>query len=152
MKAKAKIEKSNKDDSLFGLLSSYKQFNSYVRVFDDEEHDEIILAITSNPKFWKNMPESYLSLKELKRLELGVDKLSIKYVEPSHILKTLGPSLGLKIGSDKLTTDDSLKEKGYYCIKISRKSMPKVIKGVKQLINMSPQKKYEILEKSLFSE
>jgi hypothetical protein len=84
MKAKAKIEKSNKDDSLFGLLSSYKQFNSYVRVFDDEEHDEIILAITSNPKFWKNMPESYLSLKELKRLELGVDKLSIKYVEPSH--------------------------------------------------------------------
>jgi hypothetical protein len=37
MKKKGKSDNSIKDDSLFGLLSSYKQFNTYVKVLVERE-------------------------------------------------------------------------------------------------------------------
>lgn len=151
MKKKGKSDNSVKDDSLFGLLSSYKQFNTYVKVLIDEEKAAAAVVLSANPRFWKNLPaEEYSSYRNMKRLELGVEKLSIKYILPQHLVKTLGPSAGINLSSDKYELDDSLAEKGYYVIKVPQKFFVKVLSGVKKMINLSPQKKYEILEKSMF--
>ena len=152
MQNREKGNKSSiKDDSLFGLLSSYKQFNTYVKVLVDEERASAAVVLSDNPRFWKNLPaEEYSSYRNMKRLELGVEKLSIKYILPQHLIKTMGPSAGINLSSDKYELDDSLAEKGYYIIRVPQKHFVKVLSGVKKMINLSPQKKYEILEKSMF--
>lgn len=151
MNKKGKNDSAPKDDSLFGLLSSYKQFNTYVRVLSDDEKGLAAVVLTSNPGFWKNIPaERYSSYRNMKRLELGVDRLSIKYILPEHLVKTLGPAAGINLSSDKYELENSLAENGYYIISVSHKYMSKLLSGVKKMINLSPQKKYEILEKSMF--
>jgi hypothetical protein len=151
MKKKGKSDNTVKDDSLFGLLSSYKQFNTYVKVLIDEENASAAVVLSANPRFWQNLPpDMYSSYRNMKRLELGVDKLSIKYILPQHLVKIMGPSAGINLSSDKYDLDDSLAEKGYYVIKVPQKYFVKVLSGVKKMINLSPQKKYEILEKSMF--
>lgn len=153
MKKKGKSDNTPKDDSLFGLLLSYKQFNTYVRVLVDDNRAMAAVVLTSNPKFWQNLPpELYSTYHSIKRLDLGVDKLFVKYILPQHLVKTLGPSAGINLSSDKYELDDSLSEKGYYAIMIPQKHMTKLLSGVKKMINLSPQKKYEILEKSMFGE
>ncbi len=153
MKKKGKSDNAPKDDSLFGLLLSYKQFNTYVRVLVDDDRAMAAVVLTSNPKFWQNLPsEVYSTYHTIKRLDLGVDKLFVKYILPQHLVKTLGPSAGINLSSDKYELDDSLSEKGYYAIRIPQKHMTKLLSGVKKMINLSPQKKYEILEKSMFGE
>ena len=150
MNRKGKSDNAPKDDSLFGLLSSYKQFNTYVRVLADDENGMAAVVLTSNPGFWKNIPaDRYSSYRNVKRLEIGVDKLSIKYILPEHIVKILGPSAGINLSSDKYELDNALKEHGYYIINVSQKYMAKLLSGVKKMLNLSPQKKYEILEKCM---
>lgn len=153
MKKKGKSDNTVKDDSLFGLLSSYKQFNTYVRVMIDDDRAMAAVVLTANPRFWRNLPdEIYSTYRSMKRLELGVDKLSVKYIQPQHLVKTLGPSAGINLSSDKYELDDSLAEMGYYAIRVPQRHMAKLLSGVKKMINLSPQKKYEILEKSMFGE
>lgn len=153
MRKKGKSDNTVKDDSLFGLLSSYKQFNTYVRVLVDEEKGVAAVVLSANPKFWQNLPaEDYSSYRIMRRLELGVEKLSIKYILPQHLVKTMGPSAGINLSSDKYELENSLAENGYYIIKVPQKYFVKVLSGVKKMINLSPQKKYEILEKSMFGE
>lgn len=150
---KGKSDNIAKDDSLFGLLSSYKRFNTYVKVLIDEEKGETAVVLTANPKSWDNLsPEYYSTYRIMKRLELGVDKLSIKYILPQHLVKTMGPAAGISLSADKYEFDNSLAEKGYYVIKVPQKYFAKVLSGIKKMINLSPQKKYEILEKSMFNE
>lgn len=153
MRKKGKSDNTVKDDSLFGLLSSYKQFNTYIRVMTDDESGNIAVVLTANPKFWQNLPaEEYSAYRNMKRLEIGVEKLSVKYLLPQHLVKTLGPAAGISLSSDKYILENSLAEKGYYVIKIHQKYMVKILSGVKKMVNLSPQKKYEILEKSMFGE
>lgn len=153
MRKKGKSDITVKDDSLFGLLSSYKQFNTYVRVLIDEENSSLAVVLTANPKFWQNLPaEIYSTYRNMKRLELGVEKLSIKYILPQHLVKTMGPAAGISLSSEKYEFENVLTDKGYYVIRVQQKYMVKVMSGVKKMINLSPQKKYEILEKSMFGE
>ncbi len=139
-----------RDDSLYGLLTSYKSYNTYVLVMVSEDGNDIVLALSGNPKYWSNMPEDEAeSFRVLKRLEIGTDKLSIKYILPEHLVKVFGPSAGMKIPADKIDIDDKLPDEGYYLIKTSVKYAPRILSGVKRLINLTPQKKYEILEKTI---
>jgi hypothetical protein len=61
-------------------------------------------------------------------------------------VRVYGHSAGINITADKIEYENNLKERGYYIIKTSTKYLQKVYNGVRKLINLSPQRKYEILE------
>lgn len=144
---KSKKETLPKDDSLFGLLSSYKSYNTYLRIFADDENSELAVVITSNPGFWNNIPaEQFASFRQLKRLDIGTDRLFVKYILPEHLIKVYGPAAGMKLSSDKVLIENMLPDKGLYIIKTSAKNSQKVYNWVKKTVNLSPQRKYEIHE------
>ena len=145
--AKSKKEPLPKDDSLFGLLSSYKSYNTYLRILADDEKSELAVVITRNPGFWKNLPaEQFASFRQVKRLDIGTDRLFVKYILPEHLIKVYGPAAGIKIASDKILVENMLMDKGIYIIKTSAKNSQKVFSWVKKTVNLSPQRKYEIHE------
>jgi len=138
------------DDSLFGLLSSYKSHNTYVNLYASEKNDSLLLFITDNPKKWSVLSdERYKDYRPLKRLEMGITKLSIKYLLPEHLIKSIGPVLGMKLPSNRVKVVNNIDRDGYFILECPLKYMQEVIHGIKRIINMSPQKKYEILEKCL---
>jgi hypothetical protein len=139
-----------KDDSLFGLLLSYKSNYTYVRVMVSEENDSIIAQMTDNPKNFQAYPsEKYKDYRTLRRLELGAPKISLKYLVPENLVVVMGPMMEFNIPPDKIVIDDSLKKDGVYSIETTLKYRTKIIQGVRKILNMSPQKRYEILEKYL---
>lgn len=148
MKPGIKKELEKKDDSLYGLLSSYKQYNTYVKVFESEEENSISVWLSDNPSRWSSIDKSkYTKYRELRRLEIGVSRLSIKYVCPDHILKIKGAAFGIKIPADKVRIFDRLEGEGYYIIETSLKYKVKLLQGIKRILNLTPSKKFEILEK-----
>ncbi|MDY6934611.1 MAG: hypothetical protein SVZ03_10380 [Spirochaetota bacterium] len=153
MKTPQKKEKENKkikDDSLWGLLSPYKANHTYFRLLICEEEDNIVLQITDNPKNWLNpMQDKYRSYKQLKRSEIDTVKLSTKYLLPRHLINQIGPTLGMKLPSDKCTIIDNIDEDGCFNIEIPLEFMAEIVQNVKKIINLSPQKKYELLERYL---
>jgi len=153
MTKKFKNEHIHRDDSLFGLLLSYKHYNTYVRVFLNEAEASVAVILTGNPRSWANIPSeiktTYLGMK---RLEIGVEKMFIKYILPEHLVKTAGASAGINLSTDKIEVDNKLESQGYYLIKTSTRYLNRVLSGVKKLLNLSPQKKYEILEKCISEE
>lgn len=153
MAKKVKNEQIRKDDSLFGLLLSYKYYNTYIKVLLSETDASVAVVLTSNPKFWANIPQEITShYRNMKRLEIGSDKLFIKYIKPEHLIKTEGISAGINLSSDKIEAENRLEESGYYIIRTSSKYLNRVLSGVKKLVNLSAQKKYEILEKCISEE
>ena len=153
MKKKLKNRLLNKDDSLFGLLLPYKQNNTYIRVLINEKEGELIVAFTDNPKFWINLPsEINSSFRNMKRLEINTEKMFIKYILPEHLIKAAGASAGINLALEKIKTENLLHEKGYYLIKTSTRYLHKVLSSIKKLLNLSPSKKYEILEKCISNE
>ncbi len=141
--------KIKKDDSLFGLLSTYKSYSSYFRVLENDALDEVAMIIVSNPGNWKNIPQELLEgFVDIRRLKLGLNRMSLKYLLPEHLATVMGPSLGIKIPANKLDSVNRLSTDGFYILRTSRKYMPRLMTGLKRLINLTPQKKYEILEKS----
>lgn len=153
MTKKAKKEHIHKDDSLFGLLLSYKHYNTYVRVFLNEADSSVVVILTGNPKFWSNLPPEITALyRSMKRLEINTEKMFIKYIQPEHLIKTAGVSAGINISTDKIEIENRLEDKGYYLIGTSTRYLNRVLSGVKKLLNLSPQKKYEILEKCISEE
>ncbi len=146
------MKKNNniKDDTLYGLLTSYKGLITYLRVFEDEEAKIIVVQLTDNPKHWKNIPEEmYAGFRELSRLDIGVSKLSIKYLKPLHIAGILLSAINLPAKAEKVKKIDMLNEGNYLIFEIPIKYKKKIIHGVTKVSNLSPQKKYEIIEKSL---
>ena len=153
MTKKIKNEHIHRDDSLFGLLLSYKQNNTYVRVFLNEAEASVAVILTGNPKSWDYLPpEISVHYRSMKRLELNTDKMFIKYILPEHLIKTAGISAGINLSADKIEVENRLEDKGYYLIKTSTRYLNRVLSGVKKLLNLSPQKKYEILEKCISEE
>ncbi|OHD65643.1 MAG: hypothetical protein A2176_13450 [Spirochaetes bacterium RBG_13_51_14] len=139
-----------KDDSLFGLLSPYKSSYTFVRVLVSPVDDCIIVQLTDNPKNFHAVPqEKFGNFRILRRLEIGVLKLSLKYVVPENLIRVLGPMLVFNILPDRVVITDSLAKDGIYSIETSLKYKQKMIQGVKKLLNMSPHKRYEIVEKYL---
>lgn len=145
--AKIRKESTPKDDSLFGLLSSYKSYNTYLRILADEDESELAVVIIWNPGFWKNIPaEQFGKFRQVKRLDIGTDRLFVKYILPEHLVKVYGPAAGMKIASDRITVENMLSDKGLYIIRTSSKNSQKVFSWVKKTVNLSPQRKYEIHE------
>lgn len=136
------------DDSLFGLLSSYKIYNTYFKVLVSEENDRIVIQVADNPKNWESIPpEKYKNYKLLSRLDMGINRLSIKYVSPQHLIVFFGSILGSRLPTNKVTIINNLDKDGFFILETSLKYKQSAISGLKKLINLPPQKKYEILEK-----
>ncbi len=147
---KGPVTSRTEDESLFGLLSSYKSFNTYVSIHLSEKDDLVVLFVTDNPRRWSLMTdEKYRNFKPLRRLSIGVTKLSVKYLLPEHLVKYMGPMLGMKLPSNKVAIVNNLDKDGYFMLETSLKFMPEVVQGIKRIISMPPQKKYEIIEKCL---
>jgi hypothetical protein len=144
IKSKELVEK---DDSLFGLLSQHKQNISYLRILINEAEKLISLQITDNPRNWRNLPDDkYSEFKMLKRNEVGVTKLSIKYISPGNIISHFGPTIGVKFPNGKAEIDNQLSEKNYFTLDCSSKYLESIVLNMRKMINMTPQKKYEIIE------
>jgi len=142
-------EKLRRDDSLYGLLSLYKSYCTYFRILENPEEDEVAMMIVSNPRSWQNIVEGDLeNFTDIRRLKLGVTKMTLKYLLPEHLINVMGPLIGIKIPANKADVINSLENRGYYIVRTSTRFMPRVVAGLKKLINLTPQKKYEILEKS----
>jgi len=128
-------------------------YHSYIRVFINEEEGDVILSLTKNPKFWGNLPtEITSSFRNMKRLELNAEKMFIKYILPEQLIKSAGVAAGINLSMNKMTTENLLNEKGYYLIKTSTRYLNKVLISVKKLLNLSPSKKFEIIEKCISKE
>ena len=85
MPSRKKKEYVKKDDSLFGLLVSYKANNTYVKVMSDEESQTAAVVISRSPVNWSKVEDSeYGSYRSMRRLDLGVEKLFIKYLLPEQ--------------------------------------------------------------------
>jgi hypothetical protein len=138
-----------RDDSLYGLLSSYKSNSTYIRVLVSDEKNSIAMLLADNPKKFFAVPaEKFKSYRPLRRLEIGVAKVSLKYVTPENLLAVMGPLMGINIPQEKVDVTHMLQMDGYYIIETSLKFKMRILQGVKKLLNMSPQKRYELLEKS----
>lgn len=147
------IIKKRDDDSLFGLLSSYKASNTYFRVLVSESKNSIIIQITDNPKKWPLLKdERFNDYTVLKRADLDLNKLFVKYLSPSHLIDQIGQNLGLKVPEDRAVVSNRLDTEGYFSFETSLEYRKELIQNLSKLINLSPQKKYEILEKSLSQE
>ncbi len=139
-----------KDDTLFGLLSSYKSSHTYVRILESVTDDSIILQLTDNPgNFNRAQQEKFKAYRILRRLEIGIPKMSLKYLTPTCIVSELGPMVEINIPYEKAVVVDGLHKDGVYTIETSLKYKTKILQGVKKLLGMSPQKRYELLEKYL---
>ena len=143
-------KRKDKDDSLFGLLSAYKSQVTYLRVLQSDEDERLLIQLVSNPAQWNKIPkEEYETYRPLRRLEMGIEKLSIKYILPQHIVKIQGPLLNMKLPPDKVKVTDLLEQEGFFLLDIPVKYKKKVLQGIKKLLQLSPQKKYEIIEKCI---
>jgi hypothetical protein len=148
MRLSSKKLNGNRDDSLYGLLSSYKSNTTYIRVLVSDEKNSIAVLLADNPKKFFTLPDdTFKNYRPLRRLEMGVAKVSLKYVTPENLTVVLGPLLGMNIPQERVDVTSMLKRDGYHIIETSLKFKLKVLQGVKKMINMSPQKKYELLEK-----
>ena len=150
MKPSDKHIRRIKDDSLYGLLSWHKSNYTYVRVLLSDEEDIISIQLADNPKRFTDIPsDRYRGYRMLRRLEIGVTKISLKYLTPKILVSVLGPLLEINIPVEKVMLTDNIAGNGYYIIETSLKYRPRILQAVKKIINMSPQKRYEILEKYL---
>lgn len=153
MPSKKKKEYVKKDDSLFGLLASYKANNTYVSVLSDEESQTLAVVLSRSPVIWSKMDDSeYKGYRRMRRLELGVDKLFVKYVLPEQLVRIWGTSAGISLPVNRIEIENHFDDLGYYAIKTGSRYQSRVVSGVKKIINMTPQKKYEILEKCIAEE
>ena len=138
-----KKERTNKqadEETLYGLLSSYKLYNTYFRILICREKDSLVLQVTDNPKKWTSITkERYEDYIMLKRSEIGIDKLSVKFLSPTHLIKQLGPTFGIKLPSDQSIILDNYKKEGYILIETKSKFLAEVIQGIQKIINLSPQ-------------
>ncbi len=142
--------KQKTDDSLFGLLAAYKTYVTYLRVLVSKEEKKIVVQITSNPGNWlKNTDDSYKNFRAMRRLEIGASKLSIKYLLPEHILKIIGPTLGIDIPLNSIAIFNNIEQNGILSLEAHIKYESKILHALNRLLKSSPQKKYEILEKCM---
>lgn len=151
MKAPIKRRLKIKDENLFGLLGSHKSNNTYIKVLVSEEDGIISVQLTGNPKNWSNISDKkYDNYRELRRLDIGNPKLSIKFLTPGQLVKILGTQLGIKIPVEKVNFINKLNDDDdYFIMEMPIKYQKKVLNGMKKILNLKPQKKYEIIEKCI---
>jgi hypothetical protein len=151
MKSSAqKTREKDQDDSLFGLLSAYKSFNTYIRILVNDEKKQVIFQMTDNPRHFQkpDEPEGSGSFRILKRSEMNITKLSIKYLAPSHILDFLGDSMGLRLTQRSIKVVNQLNgSERCYRLEVRVSQLQGLIQSVRKIVTLTPPKKYEIIEK-----
>jgi hypothetical protein len=148
-----KIRERETDDSLFGLLSAYKPVNTYFRMFLNESKKQILFEMTDNPKYFSLLEDDLLKgFRMFRRSEMGFNKLSVKYLSPEHILGYFGENLSVKIPRRGGKIVNRLKEsERLYLLETSLAQSSSLLAVIKKILLLSPQKKYEIIEKYLSS-
>jgi hypothetical protein len=140
----------SKDDTLFGLLSVYKAHNTYFRILLNEVSNNLKLSITSNPKKWQKLGEETIKdYRLIKRSEIGTEKLFVKYLTPENLIDQLGPMLGLKLPEGEVKIINNLDSNGVYSLELNSQYLQEIISIIEKIIDFPPEKKYEIIEKSL---
>lgn len=150
--ATKKIKERDPDDSLFGLLTAYKTNSTYVRVLLNEETKKIVFQMTDNPRFFPPTEgEEWEDFRPIKRSEMNVNRLFIKYLSPEHVVDFAGPSLGLKLTPRTGRIQNRLSDKSARCfqLEIPQRFLPALVLSIRRLVSLTPQKKYEIIEKYL---
>jgi hypothetical protein len=153
--ATKKIKERETDDSLFGLLAAYKTYNTYFRVFINEEKKQISFQMTDNPKYFvpvvaEDESERDDKFRMLKRSEMNLLKLCVKYLSPNHVLEFSGDSLGVKVTARNVRVANKL-DSGARLFRIDApvSQLAPLVSSLKKIIMLTPQKKYEIIEKYL---
>lgn len=135
------------DENLIRQLQVYKSSVAYIRVLESMDKDCISVQLTDNPGSWRNIPrECYEGFKELKRQEIGTVKLSVKFITPEQILAHKGPLLGLRIPAKECSIGPGIPDTNVYTLDTSLHYRERVLKGVQNIIGMSPHKKMEIIK------
>jgi hypothetical protein len=150
--ATKKVKERDPDDSLFGLLTAYKANASYVRILVNEKAKKIILYLTDNPKYFPQSDgEEFGGFRLISRSEMNINRLFIKYLSPEHIIDFSGQHLGLKLTPRTGRIHNFLADKGkrYFQLEMSQRMLPSVVLMLRKLVSLTPQKKYEIIEKYL---
>ena len=81
---------------------------------------------------------------------MNVQKLSVKYISPVHIIDYYGSAMGLRVTKRVGKIENHFQdEKKYYHIETSISQCSALVQTVKKIITLAPQKKYEIIEKYL---
>ena len=75
-------------------------------------------------------------------------KLSVKYLSPEHLIEQLGSTLSIKAPENEISISNNLDIDGFYSLELKSKYLPDIISAIQKIIDLSPEKKYEILEKS----
>ena len=150
--ATKKIKERDPDDSLFGLLTAYKVNSTYVRVLINEETRKIAFQMTSNPRYFPAVSgKEWEDYRQVKRSEMNINRLFIKYLSPEHIVDFAGPNLGLKLTPRTGKICNLLAEKGsrYFQLEMPQRMLPSLVLSIRKFVSLTPQKKYEIIEKYL---
>jgi hypothetical protein len=150
--ATKKSKERDPDDSLFGLLTAYKANSTYVRVLLNEETKKIVFQMTDNPRFFPAAESAeWKEYRQVKRSEMNVNRLFIKYLFPEHIIDFAGPNLGLKLTPRTGKILNSLTDKAnrYFQLEMPQRMLPTLVLSIRKLVSLTPQKKYEIIEKYL---
>ena len=150
--ATKKIKERDPDDSLFGLLTAYKVNATYVRVLINEKTKKIVFQMTANPRFFPAMNgEEWEDYRQVKRSEMNINRLFIKYLSPEHVVDFAGPNLGLKLTPRTGKIRNLLGEKGsrYFQLEMPQRMLSSLVLAIRRFTSLTPQKKYEIIEKYL---
>lgn len=140
-------EEQAEDDSLFGLLANYKTYGTYFQLLIADEKKRLLVMISDNPGKWLKLdPEKYLDYKRVKKIDLGVSRLFVKYLTPEQIVEFFGATLGCKMPESKTTIQNLLPEGGIYIIETTIDAFDEIEVNLKKIINMTPQKKYGVIE------
>ena len=139
--------KKTSNETFFGLLQAYKSNATYVRVLESNQNDCISVQISDNPGKWKNITdEKYRSFRILRRMEIGVTKLLIKFLTPSQLIEIRGPLLGIRVPIKECSIFANVNGENIHIIETALHYKERMLNGVKNLLMLSPHKKLEIIE------
>lgn len=121
-----------------------------MRILVSEELKKAVFQMTDNPRYFPAIPEEG-GFRQLKRSEMNINKLFIKYLLPEHVLEYAGENMGLKLTmrTGKMENFLADRQKRYFQLELPLRLLSSIVPSVKKLVTLTPQKKYEIVEKYL---
>ena len=144
--------KKETNEDYYGLLNAYKSNVTYIRVLESHTADCISVQIANNPGKWEDVDqETYSSFHILRRLEVGATKLSVKFLTPAQLIASKGPLLGIKIPLKECEITGN-NDHSLHIINVSLQYREKILTGIKNILSLTPQKKLELIEKTMHSE
>lgn len=146
---KSQPQKKADNEEFFGLLNVHRSNVTYIRVLESHAEDRISIQMTDNPGKWADIDsEKYASFHILRRLEIGVVKLSIKFLSPDQIIDAKGALLGIRVPAKECEIYTN-EDKSLHLIDAPLEYREKFLTGIKNLLNLTSPKKLEIIETAI---